>query len=387
MTRRPFRLIGMALIAAILAVFLALQAIGSVQARKEPAAASLVAPWNGLAFEQLATREFRASVSSETDIPAAALAALPSARRAFGLDPLTPKALAIMALAEKDVSQKAKILDGATVLNRRDLLLQGILLEEQIKAADYGDTLATLDRILRVHPRESVTFFPILIQALRQEAAVPAFADILDARPVWLQSFLQAAVIDAEALPNLAKLRRMIDHVDPSIDQRLVAGLVARGDRAEAYKMYLSSTNSSPASSYPYTLDWNSALPPFDWALVDDANFRAQTAVNSDSLEVFIKSGNGGVLAQRIIPNPPQPATITFVHSITPVNQSSDLKIAIQCADSDTILIEQSFSSAKNIVELPPTSCSFLKLTLLGRAWSGRSAIRGTIGQLTVVTR
>lgn len=377
----------MAVTAAVLAAFLALQAIGSVQTRKEPAVASLVAPWNGLAFEQLATREFRASASDGTDIPAAALAAVPSARKAFGLDPLTPKALAIMALAEQDASQKAEILDGATVLNRRDLLLQGILLEQQIKAADYSETLATLDRILRVHPRESVTFFPILIQALRQDGAVPAFADILGARPVWLQSFLQAAVNDGEALSNLAKLRLTMEDVEPSIDQRLVAGLVGRGDREDAYEMYLHSSKSSPVSSYPYTLNWNSALPPFDWAFVDDANFRAQTAVTGDTLEVFIKSGNGGVLAARMIPNPSRPLVFTFSHSITPANQARDLKLAVQCADSDTMLIEQSFSGAKSTVELPPTSCSFLNVTLLGRAWSGRSAIRGNIGQLTVATR
>ena len=181
MVQRPARLFLASVAGLALAIALFLQASSSVLMLKQPALAARLMPLNGLALEQAATQQFMAGVKTEADIPLSARKALPMARRAFALDPLSPKSLAIMAMAEPDRVVRRTMLTKASAINRRDLLLQGLVLEEAVAAGDYRATLEVFDRILRVHPEQKVAFFPILTDALKNGIGAMVDADMEEA--------------------------------------------------------------------------------------------------------------------------------------------------------------------------------------------------------------
>lgn len=384
---RPFTLIGVIIAGLLIAVILALQAIGSVLTRKEPHNAALVAPWNGLAVEQFAVQAFRSGVSDPAELTASAVNVRPIAQSAFARDPLTPKALALIALAQDDSQQKRQILEKAVVLNRRDLLLQGMLLEQKVADADYPGTLDALDRILRVNPQESQRFFPVLIQALAEDSALPALTSILDEGPVWQESFLQSALGDPEALPNLAKLRLTRGSVDPSFDERLIGALVNSDDLPRAFDVYRSATGGDAPTRLikGSTIPWQSTFPPLDWQFVGEAGFRSQIASDQKNLELFIKGGNGGSFAKRIIPNPGGQFLLAFQHSLTPASQVKDARVEVRCSKSDTILAQQNFVIGQNRISVSSADCAFIEISLIGRAWSGRSPLGGTIEPMRLV--
>ena len=388
MVRRPARLILASVAGLALAIALFLQASSSVLMLKQPALAARLMPLNGLALEQAATQQFMAGVKTEADIPLSARKALPMARRAFALDPLSPKSLAIMAMAEPDRVVRRTMLTKASAINRRDLLLQGLVLEEAVAAGDYRATLEVFDRILRVHPEQKAAFFPILTDALKNPAAAGELGALLEQDSTWHEQFLEFAAADKDALPNLARLRLSRTDADPKIDQRLVAGLVQGGNIALAHQIYAKATGttSAPDGKATQRTDWSKDYPPFDWKLADDAGFRAQPAIASTSLDVFIRSGKGGVLAERLVATPPAGTVLKIAHTLTPASQVRDLRVQASCPGDETPALDQPLRIQPMQITLPALAgrCGFMRIAIYGRSWSGRSAIRGEITRFEI---
>lgn len=382
MFKRSFNLILVAIFAISVSVIFFLQALSAAQTRTNPAYASMANPWNGLAYEQLALRQFRLTAVSPETLVASAQKARVLALRAFELEPLTPIALSLTAISEEESSNKIQILDAAGSLNSRNLMLQGLLLERSLEYQDYPSTLATLDRILRVHPTKSDLFFPVLARSLENDDALPALAGILDQGPVWQKKFFQAAVNQPSVLSNLAKLRLSRNKVDAGIDARLISALVLQNEMtaaAEIYERATGRTGSEPSAS---ELSWQSTFPPFDWQLASDSGLRAQPSRDLDVLEVYARSGDGGVWAERIISNPARPFNITFRHNLLPADQVADARLRVACSNPDATIVEHRFSQSENRVIVPTVSCQYIRLSLSGRSWSGRSPVRGSIEKL-----
>ena len=377
------RLICAVVVSLTLATLLLLQSFSSVLMRKNPALAVQLMPINGLAQEQLATRQFMGGVKEAADIVPSARNAAATAQSAFFNDPLSPKAHAVMALAEGDPAKKQRILEAATRLNRRDLLLQGLVLEGQVERKDYPGTLETLDVIMRVHPEQKANFFPILTQALADGDALPALTSILERGAEWQEEFLKYAASKPDALANLAKLRLLQEEVDPAIDERLIRGLVAAGSVNQAYQIYQKAAGGSQEAT-----QWHDAFPPFDWRLENQAAFRAQPAPNSNSLELFVRSGKGGVVAEKLIKNPSSRFTVTVAHSIQPAAQIKDVRLRFGCAPSEEPFYEREFRIRTDKFTVPavPSACEFIKITIYARSWSGSSSIRGSIDRLEIQT-
>ena len=392
MAMRPGRLLIAALLGITLAVLLALQSASSVLMPRFPAMAARLMPVNGLALEQAASQRFIGAIKEEADIVPSAQAALPLARKALEHDPLAPKAIAIMAFAEGDPQRKRALLAAGDGLNRRDLMLQGLILETQVADRDYAATLETLDKILRVHPEQTQVFFPILTDALGDPAAARELGALLDNSSPWHEQFLRVAASDKAALPNLAKLRMERDTVDPEIDQRLIAGLVKGGNVAEAYRVYRKASGTPDSASNGAAngrLGWELRFAPFDWRMANDAGFRAQPALGDTALDVFVRSGKGGVLAERLVPLPQGPAVIVLSHSLEPKAQVKDVRLQIGCPGDDTPVLDQPLRIQTMRIPVPQLGqrCDFLRLAIYGRSWSGRSSIRGEITRLSLEKR
>lgn len=389
MVAKPIRLTAAIFLAFTVAGLVFLQSASGVLTRKQPAMSVQLFSLNGLAQAQLASRQFQAEIADQDDIAPSAKLAADAAKRAFALEPLTPKTHAILAIAEDDFVKQNSILDAALTINRRDLLLQGLILKAEIDQRDYRGSLATLDRILRVHPEQSATFFPLLVQVLERDAALPEIASLLDGNSNWHASFLGHAARQTSALPNLAKLRMQNKSADPEIDRHLINGLAAGGQTDLSFRIYNAAVSNRTAPYGAGRLDWITEFPPFDWQLQNEAGFRAQPSRNGNELEIFVRDGKGGIVAQRRLAAPSGDLSLSFSHSLQPENQIKDARLLISCPGDKEPFYDRSLSPGKNSFELGNLldRCKFIDLALYVRVWTGSPKLQGNIGQLQLTAR
>jgi len=382
------RLIAISIASVTLAAALGAQAVSSVSTRKQPAQAVVAFPANGLAREALAFQNFSIAVAQETEPAVAAKANADQALQAINTDPLAPKAYAILAVANDDEGIRGEILEAAAQLNRRDLNLQGLVLEKHLGAQDYERTIDTLDQILRVHPSYSPEFFPVLAGALANQETVPLFADILDGSAVWHLRFLKFATRQRKALASLALLRPQISSADTDFDKRLVAALATQGDIQGAASVYDLAAGADKRGLTTGRLDWSDDFPPFDWQFVDEAGFRAQPSRDGNEMELFVRPGKGGLIAARLLQAPDGPFAIQIEHDIKPAHLREDASLVLSCTNGAGPVLTQTLDVQTNTFQVPALAqdCEYIALAIKARAWTGRSALRGTIKQISVLT-
>ncbi|RGP41814.1 hypothetical protein BPTFM16_02123 [Altererythrobacter insulae] len=380
------RLLTCLVVGLVLAAGLALHAVSAVSTRSAPELAVSVFPANGHARERLAFATFTGQVETPDQIEAAAQAASSMALDALRSDPLAPKAQAILAIAAEDRERRRAILDVAALLNRRDISLQGVLLEQHVSGNDYDSAIATLDQILRVHPEQSSQFFPLLSSTLSTDETIPLFAEMLDGSSPWHGRFLRFASRQRQTLPNFAKLRPLIETEEDLIDRRLIFGLVEIGDIAGAELLYRNATGQGVGIASEGFLDWRAKYAPIDWRLADEAGFRAQLAPDENSLEVSVRPGKGGMVAARLINAPAVPFTIRVEHRIALQNQLRDVRVQLLCPNSTTPFFDERLSRQGDGFEVAavPEGCDYQILAINARAWSGRSALSGTIRSIEI---
>ena len=382
---RPLRLVICAAFGLALAAALALQATSSVLTRKNPEYALRVFPLNGLAAEEAAYNDFLMRIEKPDDLIPAARASVERARATIASEALTPRAHGLIALAETDQGKRDRLLAAASALNRRDLFMQGIALERFVQQRDFSNSLATLDRLLRVHPEQKDYFFGILTAALRDERSLPAFAEILDGSSDWHRAFLLRASRNPEALGNLTRLRALLETKDNTFDRELILRLANAGRYADAYAIYREVTGGGERQGRG-TIPWTSDYAPFDWQLTEGTGLRGFAAPGSDELEVFVRRGEGGIVAQRVIAADPGGFAVELEHRLAPADQVRDVRLQLRCDGSRTPFYDERFELGPNRFEIGgiPAGCDYLILAIHARAWSSRSQLRGTIGELRI---
>jgi len=384
----PRRLAFASVLAIAIGVLLLLQSISSVTIKRATELSISLQPTNGLARAQFAFSEFTSRVTDPTDTQSAAYQVSEEALRAVNSDPLATKAYAILAMAQQGEVSRKEILTLATRLNRRDLSLQSLWLTEKLAENNFSETIEALDRILRVHPQYREQFFPVLGEALEDEETIPQFAQFLDNDSPWKTRFLSYAVGQRQLQPNLALLRTQIEIDNESVDRRLVVGLVRQGLYAEAFDLFSFLSAQTPLEVDLDTGPWRSTYPPFDWYFANDTGFRAQPSLDGETLELTVRPGKGGVIAERFIRAPEEPLQIHIAHSIAPAEQLRDVRLQANCAGSGTPYFDERFMPGEVVFDLPaaPPECEFVSLVINARAWSGRSSLSGTIKSFEIVS-
>lgn len=383
---RPFRIGVSVTLGLVLAAALGAQSTGIALTKKAPSMAVAGFPLGGLAYENIASAIFLATAEATGSPEQGAKAAKPWALEAYRLEPLVPKAHAILALAEDDRQKRKQMLDAALALNRREPRLQAVILQEQVEEADYPGAIASLDRILRVRPSQYNELFPILIGVFAQEGAISEFAKILDGSSDWHARFIRYAANQPPALENLAILRSQMSFDDRVADRRLLYNLVRKGEVATAFSLYEQIAKPSATDD---VVTWATDYPPFDWRLTDETGLRAQPSLNGENLEISVKPGKGGVVARRLIRAPGTPLSVFVGHSIDSEQTLKDIDIVVRCPGEERPILEASLDrqgSGYRIENLPP-ECNFIDFSLKARAWSGRSALSEDIEGVRVVQR
>ena len=370
-------------------VLAGLQAVSMLATRSAPEAAIALFPANGEAYEWAAFNAFTEAASDAEQLqPAAASvrsAALETLRRA----PTSAKAHALLALAEEDVSARHEDALAASRINRRDLTLQGLVLEARLANGAYGPVVETLDQILRVHPTYRREFYPALGEALRDDRTIPVFKRLLDGSSQWHEFFFRNyAIGQPDLLVNLAKLRAERDLVDRDFDRRLIAGLVKAGELDAAGELFVALAGEDRAQDLAGQLEWRADFPPFDWQFTDESDFRAQASRDGEMLELYARPGQGGVIAQRILPVPPAPFALQLTQAAENASQADAVRIELLCPGQQQPFFTQELVAGANslTVENAP-DCEQMQLAINARAYSGQPTLRSELGRIEIVSR
>lgn len=392
MTSRSVGLIATIVFGVALACLLALQSLSLFLERREPALSTTLNPLNGHAREQLAFREFTARVQggdeeagrepAGDDLSQAATGVQAIALEAFRAEPLTPKALALAALASDSAETRAAILSSASRLNRRDPALQGLVLDQALSNGDYPGVVATLDEMLRVEPGFSQQLFAPLRQALLAPGTARAFVDLLDGSSPWHEAFLLEAVKDSELHVALANIRASLVIENESFDRRLIAGLAGEGQLELARAVYRTAVAQLPsARSSEGSLSWRAQYPPFDWQMVSRRDIRAQPSLDGGELEIYVRPGQGGVVADRTIGRAGGQRSVDVeVASSRPII-AGRLKVGVSCRSGEGASVEQDLDRGSNTLTLPE-GCADIRLQIYARAFRNEPVLEARLGQL-----
>lgn len=368
------------------AVVLALQAASAVIERKSPETAVALNPFNGLAREQAAFLGFRARAKDPAEFSAAATKMRSEALAAYSFEPLAPKALTLLALSTANMDKRSKLLELATRLNRRDLSLQIAVLENQLARMDEPGAIVTIDRLLRVHTDYSEQFFAPLQEALLNPATADEFAALLNGSARWHNAFALRAVRDEAARVRLAQIRKDIKITDERFDRQLIAGLAAQGELDLAGRIYrLVAKSDDSIKQGVTTLSWRGDYPPFDWEYLDQKDIRAQPSANGKDLELFVRPGQGAVVAKRVVPlGAGANRRISFKIDSTRPIVAGRMRMAIFCNNGTAPTAELELSEGENIFTPAQTQaeCRTARLEIFARTYRAEPVLRANIGQI-----
>lgn len=377
------RLASVVLIFPVLAVLSAAQTLAIVGENSQPDKAATIAPWDGSAQAHFAKAAYQGQLAQNpatAEPPTDWIANL--ALEAYRRQPLVPGALAVIGAAQPG-DGNAAFWGAAAKISRRDTLLQGMLLNFHLQADNLDDAIRVLNQILQVRVEQRPAAYIALTQALRDPRSVDTFVDILGTGPDWADGFLVAASRDKEALGNLGLIRQRLsdDVVDPKTDRRLVHAFASAGEFQLAYDLYARLSAERPEE----VGGWSSEIPPFDWTLADQAGFRAQVLGGEEELQLEIARGKGGVFASRILPARSRALSISGQHDLKPQQQADKLEISVSCVDGDAQIAQGNLSGGTIALDATlPADCSFVKISLSGRAWSYGQRITGSISTLSI---
>ncbi|MEL6485911.1 MAG: hypothetical protein AAFQ13_02030, partial [Pseudomonadota bacterium] len=318
---------------------------------------------------------------------------------AYRLEPLTPKALMIAALAEREEAKKAQILSLASQLNRRDLSLQGLVMQQHLAAEDFPRLVQTLDQILRVHPEAASRFFPVLQRALIQPGTGQAFEQMLDGSSLWHKRFLDGAVQGPATRAALADIRPAIGVEEEDLDRRLITGLVEQGEFERAQKVYDFLTYGTQGGASEgegaqsgakggLTLAWQGRYPPFDWQFIDEREIRAQASRDGERLELYARPGQGGIVARRFLIG--QSGTLRLVTDLEASRAflPGRVRLAVFCSNAAEPMAEMDLSAGSNTLDVPErgSECAALRIDISARTLRGEPTLRASLGEVSLVS-
>ncbi len=382
------RLFAYVVAAIVLATLLAMQASAFVFAKVSPSHTLQVMPIGNEGANRIILAAFQTEVKQEDDLPLVAKRYNALARQSFEKAPMGPEAHVVMALNMQDLAQRRQMLTYASSLNRRNNLLQSMVLQDAIARNDFPATATVLDGMLRVNPQQQEALFPILLNGLNDARTIPALARILNGSAPWQDRFLVYAAQVSQKPENVLQLRTAIDRQVPKFDPSLVKNLVAHGQYDLAYGLYQDSlTQQREDGTAPQAnVRWPTQLPPFDWQLTEKSGFRANTVDDGEAVEIFVRGGKSGLLMRRLVKTPGAPFTVSVVQRIKPSEQLRDVRLVLRCAGTREPFYDERFDTEGTDFEVAsvPSNCSFLDMAIEARAWSGRSPLIGTVESVTI---
>ena len=297
------------LFAISIAVLAGLASIGSVAKQRAPEIALSVLPQNGFAAESLASQLTKMTiVENRGQIPDSAKPKWYSlATQAFASEPVTPEAIAIIALAQKGETRRSLMMK-AFALSRRQQLVSGWLISDSAASNDIQAVLGYYDTILRTNASAKDSIMPIMVAALAQDNAVQPYAEVLSQDPPWNGSFWGQVTSTPEVLENAVVLRQVLfeKKIENSgyQDSNLIFALTQAHKFEGAKQLYVTLNVKAWDATIVRNSNFRKApeFSPLDWQLFSTGEYGA--TIEGGRLNVSAISNSGGLVARQLVEIP-----------------------------------------------------------------------------------
>ncbi|MEH6792137.1 hypothetical protein [Parasphingorhabdus sp.] len=357
-----------------------LAAVGAIVKSQAPELAVSLQPANGFAFDTLASNSLKAAVAANdgrfpnsVDPVAASFA-----KRAFVSEPVTPEAIAVLALGSTE-GKKRELMHEALALSRRQQLVNGWMIVDAGTREDIPEILNHYDTMLRTSSSAASVVIPTMARALTNRNFVEPFAGLLSKNPPWASGFWGAVVTTPEAIENAAQLRGMLYAADDSKeiyqDANLIYALVNNQQFGSAESLYqLLAGQRKEASLLKNGLfEREPEYPPLDWQLFSNGEYGA--AVAGGNLQLSAIPSSGGLFARQLVKLPSAILKMS-VKSNTSIPKDANISIDIRCGETldnapRPIRIALTDKLTRQQISNQRSGCSFYWFDVVGRSAEG----------------
>ena len=365
------------LLALIIALVSGLTALGAISKSKAPEIAVGLQPFNGFAAEKIVSRRIKASLAADRGEFPKELDELTKhwAKLAFLHEPITPEAVAILAMAQTGETRRALMLK-ALQLSRRENVVALWLIQDSANRKDLSAVLRYYDTMLRTTPANNALIISILVEALSNDSALGPFTEMLSTSPPWAATFWEKAAATPKAIVNAALLRKNLHRPEETVesyrDGALISALVAEMKFETAtnlYNMITAPRTGNEIISNGF-FKQRPQYPPLDWHLISTGSHGAFIANNTLQLSTLGKTG--GLFARQLVKLPEAVFEIRMEMK-TPIPTSAELFVSIACAEKipnipTVIRIPLSALVTKQKISTMATSCRYYWLDIAGRS-------------------
>lgn len=364
-------------VGATIALISGLTAMGAISKNKAPEIATTLYPVNGFAAENLAAASIKDSIAENMGQFPDHVSSLTTrlARQSFISEPITPKAVTVLALGSAKNS-KRKLMNDAWVLSRRQPLITGWMIVDTGARGDVPALLNHYDAMLRTSTSAASVVLPVMAGALANDDFVAPLAKLLAKQPPWASKFWGAVVATPASLGNAVRLREALfkpnENDDAYRDANLIRALVKNKQFGQARNLYSILVNSKESGSLIENSSFNteSKYPPIDWQLFSNGEYGA--VITGGKLQLSAIRNAGGIFARQLIKLPAQTLTMD-ANTSNASSVDSQIFVSLTCAQATenaprTIRMPLKRSIKKLQIDNSNSRCSFYWLDISGRS-------------------
>ncbi|HEY9090039.1 hypothetical protein [Parasphingorhabdus sp.] len=354
-----------------------LTAMGAIAKNKAPELAIALPPTNGYAAENIASKSVQIAIAEnagqfpdQIDPKVSELA-----RQAFIAEPVTPEAVAVLALSGADQS-KRELMGKALSLTRRQPLITAWMIADSGAQKDIPALLNHYDSMLRTNSSAASAIIPVMAEALADESFIAPYTSLLEKQPPWASQFWGAVVRTPVSVVNAALLREALYKPDENDDIYRDAGLIRtlafnqHFETAEALYHLLAGQKETSSFVKNGSFDAEPEFYPIDWQLFSTGEYGA--AVTGGKLQLSAIQNSGGLFARQLVKLPAKIVKLD-IKPRDPIPDNARIIVSLRCA--------QAMDNAPRTIRIPlereitdlqinnaNSGCSFYWMEISGRA-------------------
>lgn len=365
------------IIGLLIALASGLTAMGAITKNKAPQIATTLSPMNGFAAESIALGIITATIArnggqftDQFDPKASELA-----RQAFEAEPLTPGAVAVLALG-KTGQLRRKVMTETSSLSRRQTLVTAWMIFDSGNRQDISVLLDHYDIMLRTNSSAASVIIPLMVDTLANEDFIAPMASVLGKQPPWANRFWAAVVSNKASIANAARLRETSSISNATnqayLDGSLISALVNNGQFAAAEALFHRLNDRAEDDSLLENASFamEPKYAPMDWQLFSTGEYGA--VVTDGRIEMSAIRNSGGLFARQLVKLPAKTVTMGIRPSAA-IPDDARITVSLKCAESmqnapQIIRIPLRSEIADLNIDNSTSGCRFYWLELDGRA-------------------
>ena len=370
--------------------------MGAISKRDAPEFALALQPANGFVKEAIAARRIKAELAKKQgtfpDSISPPLKML--AESAFRSEPMTPQAIAVMALAATGPARR-ELMKMAFDLSRRETLVTGWMIVDSATREDVSSLLDYYDTMLRTNSESGEIIIPAMIQALAKTDSIAPFRTKLSPSPPWSDRFWTKAAENAEALDNAVVLREALysktEQSNIYRDAALIYALINNNKFEKAKKLF--ELFSKPAGDGNIIQNGNfkriPQYPPMDWQLFSTGEYGA--TIDKSRLNLSIIPSSSGLFARQLIELPRETVGLEIKGSWTG-SQDDLLVFDLYCSEDildkpRKITIPFEAGTMRRTIDNTNNSCDYFWLEIRGRTGQTGNGFDASIDSISIKPR